>query len=289
MVTAAKIVGALVLMYGALIVWMYMSQRKMLYFPREELVATPSEAGLAYEDVNLTNRLGTSIHGWWLPHDKPRFTLLFCHGNGGNISHRLESLKIFHRLGLSILIYDYSGYGQSDGEPGEKATRADARAAWDWLVQERGIEPETIVLFGRSLGGGVAAELAARLTEENIEPAGIILESTFTSVPDMGALLYPWLPVRQLARFQYDSVTELRNVDLAALFLHSPDDEIVPFDVGKRLHDTYGGPKIFVELEGDHDSGFLVIGSLYPETLDIYLDWLERTAPDAPPTGRLLQ
>ena len=114
-----------------------------------------SRRRLAFEDVRLTNGLGTPIHAWWLPHDRPRFTLLFSHGNGGNMAHRLESLRIFHDLGLSVLIYDYSGYGQSQGVPGEKATHADARAAWDWLVHERDIDPGSIILFGRSLGGGV--------------------------------------------------------------------------------------------------------------------------------------
>lgn len=274
--TAIKVVGALALVYGALTAWVFLSQRKLLYFPKRELVATPVEAGLAYEDVHLTNELGTTIHGWWLPCDNARFTLLFSHGNGGNISHRLESLRIFHDLGLSVLIYDYSGYGQSLGEVSEEATRADARAAWHWLVDERDIGPHTILLFGRSLGGAVAARLAGELNADNVQPAGMILESTFTSIPDMGAHVYPWLPVRQLARFEYNSRSELADVRSPALFLHSRDDDVVPYDIGYNLYDNYHGPKSFLELLGDHNAGFLFTGEVYVEGLDRFLTQLER-------------
>ena len=274
--TAATIAGALALLYGSMVAWVFISQPRMLYCPRKELVGTPAEAGLAYEDVYLTNALGTPIHAWWLPHDRPRFTLLFSHGNGGNLSHRLESLRIFHDLGLSVLIYDYSGYGRSQGEPGEEATRADARAAWEWLVNERLMAPGSIILFGRSLGGGVAADLAGHLCEHNTAPAGLILESTFTSVPDMGAHLYPWLPVRRLARFHYNSENALRTVTLPALFLHSRADDIVPFALGKQLHDSYTGPKSFLELLGDHNAGFLFTGQVYVDGLNGFLSRLER-------------
>lgn len=274
--TVMKIVGVIALLYMAMVAWVFFSQRKLLYYPKRDLVATPNEAGLAYEDVRLTNELGTTIHAWWLPHDEARFTLLFSHGNGGNVSHRLESLRIFHSLGLSVLLYDYSGYGLSEGEPGEVATRADARAAWDWLVTEQNISPDTVILFGRSLGGAVTAELAARLIEENVVPAGLILESTFTSVPDMGAYIYPWLPVRQLASFQYDSEDALRSVRLPALFLHSKDDEIVPYALGRRLHEGYQGPKSFLELLGDHNSGYLFTGQVYTDGLGRFLSGLQR-------------
>jgi pimeloyl-ACP methyl ester carboxylesterase len=272
--TAVKIVGLLALCYATVVAWVYFSQRKLLFIPRAELTATPRQIGLAHEDIRLTNRLGTSIHGWWLPCDAPRFTLLFSHGNGGNLSHRLESLRIVHDLALSVLIYDYSGYGQSRGEPGEEATRADAQAAWDWLVREQGIDPRTIVLFGRSLGGAVSARLARDLATRGTSPAGLILESTFTSVPDMGAYIYPWLPVRLLSRYRYDSTTELSGLHLPALFLHSPDDDVVPYALGRKLHDEYRGPKTFLELQGDHNSGFLVTGQGYPDGLSQFLDGL---------------
>ena len=273
--TALKIIALLGLCYAAVAARIYFSQHKMLYFPKREVSATPADIDLAFDDVWLTNRLGTRVHGWWLPHDTPRFTVLFSHGNGGNLSHRLDTLRIFHELGLSVLAYDYSGYGQSDGKPDEDATGADARAAWDWLIEEHKAAPGTIVLFGRSLGGAVTAELANELAASGTLPAGIIMESTFTSVPDMGAYLYPWLPVRQLSRYEYDSLSALSNIHLPGLFMHSPDDDIVPYDIGRKLHAAYQGPKTFLTLSGDHNSGFLTSGEVYTLGLDRFLTSLQ--------------
>lgn len=273
--TLLKIIAIAALCYGAIVVWMFLSQRKMLFFPRDEHAATPAEIGLDHEDIWLTNKLGTRIHGWWLPHENPRFTVLFAHGNGGNISHRLETFRILHTLGLSTFIYDYTGYGLSDGEPSEQGMEADALAAWEWLVKEKGIPPEEIVLFGRSLGGAVTARLAADISTNGNSPAGIILESTFTSVPDMGAYIYPWLPVRQLARYSYDSVDALSSVNLPALFAHSQDDEIVPYSIGLRLYESYQGPKTFFELSNDHNSGYLAMEQEYPDGLNQFLRKLE--------------
>lgn len=256
--------------------WVYVSQRRLVYAPSRTMAATPADIGLPFEDVWLTNRLGTRIHAWWLPHERARFTLLFCHGNGGNISHRLESFRVFHSLGLSVLIYDYSGYGRSEGRPDEVGTRADTRAAWDWLVHEKGLPANTIVLFGRSLGGAVAAGLAGELEGEGISPAGLIAESTFSSAPDMGASIYPWLPVRQLAKYRYDARANLVEVRLPALFAHSPDDDVVPYALGRRLYESYQGPKSFLALSGGHNGGYLQMGQAYAEGLDAYLTRLEQ-------------
>lgn len=272
--TMAKLLLGAGAAYALLAAWIYFSQRGMVYCPRRELVATPADAGLAYEDVRLVNRLGTEIHGWWLEREGARLTLLFCHGNGGNVSHRLESLRIFHDLGLSVLIFDYSGYGQSGGEPSEEGTYADARAGWDRLM-DGGVRPGSVVLFGRSLGGGVAARLARELADEGVAPAGIILESTFSSAVDMGAYLYPWLPVRRLSRYRYDSATALAGLDLPGLFLHGPDDDVVPYALGSRLFEGYGGPKTFFELSGDHNKGFLETGAPYRDALARFLSSLD--------------
>ncbi|MUM76561.1 alpha/beta fold hydrolase [Pseudodesulfovibrio sp. F-1] len=268
-----KIASVLAIAYLCLAAWVYLTQRRLLYFPIRSVVATPSDAGLAFEDVWLVNGLGTELHGWWLPHPQARFTLLFCHGNGGNVSHRLESLRIFHGLGLSVLLFDYSGYGRSGGQPSETATRADARAAWDWLL-ERGIQPGEILLFGRSLGGAVAAGLAAEVVPEGAVPAGLVLESTFTSVPDMGARLYPWLPVRLLARDRYDAAAAIAGLGMPILFIHAPDDEIVPYALGRALFDAYQGPKSFLALRGGHNDGFLLAGRHYVDGLARFLEGL---------------
>ncbi len=254
----------------------FFSQKGMVYYPVRELAAVPSDIGLEYEDVEFRNVLGHRLHGWWLPHPEARFTLLFCHGNGGNISHRLESFRIFHSLGLNIFIFDYSGYGRSSGTPSEEATREDARAAWKWLHKEREIAPEQVVVFGRSLGGGVGAKLARDMYENGQAPAGLVLESTFTSLVDMGRRLYPWLPVKALARFRYESDRHLHPLRIPALFIHSPQDDIVPYELGRRLYEGYGGPKEFLEISGNHNSGFETSGAVYVDGLDNYLASLVR-------------
>jgi len=274
--TTFKFIGAAALCYALIATWVYFNQRSMLYAPRRDLVATPAGIGLAYEELWLTTSLGTRINAWWIPHPEARFTVLFCHGNGGNISHRLETIRICHELGLSVMIHDYSGYGQSDGEPSEEGTRADTRTAWDWLIHEKDIAPDSVILFGRSLGGAVAADLAGQLATKNIHPAGCILESTFTSVPDMGAYIYPWLPVRQLASYQYNSGQALQNVRVPALFAHSQDDDIVPYALGVELHSGYTGPKSFLEMRGDHNTGYIEMGEEYPVALNQFLRELEQ-------------
>lgn len=272
--TIAKFFFAGVVCYLMVAVWLFFSQKRLLFFPRTEHVASPNDIGLEYEDVNLTNRLGTKIHGWWLPNENGRLVILFAHGNGGNVSHRLETFRILHDMGHSTFMYDYSGYGQSQGEPSEQGMYADARAAWDWLVEERHIPSQQIILFGRSLGGAVTARLANELKQEGVRPAGIVLESTFSSVPDMGAYMYPWLPVRQLASYSFNSVEAMSEIDLPALFAHSEEDEVVPYAIGRRLYESYSGSKSFMPLIGDHNTGYLTMDAAYPEGLSRFLDGL---------------
>jgi hypothetical protein len=193
-------------------------------------------------------------------------TLLFFHGNAGNISHRLDSIRIFADLGLDVFIFDYRGYGLSEGSPSEPGTYRDATAAWRWLTGERGLAPGQILLFGRSLGAAVALELATR-----VEPAGVILESAFTSVPDLGAAIYPWLPVRLLSRYRYDNLGRIASVRAPLLVVHSRGDEIVPFRQGQALFAAASEPKRFLELQGGHNDGFLASGVGYRRGLAEFL------------------
>jgi uncharacterized protein len=241
-------------------------QSRLIFFPTREIEATPAEAGLAYEDVWLTTDDGVRLHGWWVPAPRARGTVLFFHGNAGNISHRIGSVATFHRLGYNTLIFDYRGYGHSDGQPSEAGTYRDADAAWQHLVAERAIAPREIVLFGRSLGGAVAAALAERQT-----PAAVILESTFASVPALGAELYPFLPVRWLARIRYDTLARMPGITAPVLVVHSPDDDIIPFHHGRRLWEAAREPKEFLEISGTHNAGFVTHGRRYEEGLARFL------------------
>ena len=245
---------------------LYLDQARLLYFPTRTLATDPGAIGLAFEEVRLATGDGETLHGWYLPHPAPRGALLFLHGNAGNIGHRLDSLAIFHRLGLATLIFDYRGYGLSSGSPGERGTYLDAEAAWRHLAEQRGFAPGRIVLFGRSLGGAIAARTAA-----GHGPAGLIVESTMTSVPDLAAELYPWLPARALARFDYPALADVARYAGPVLVAHSRDDEIVPFHHAERLLAATGQRGRLLELRGGHNDGFLVSGRGYVDGFDAFL------------------
>ncbi|MCP4378426.1 MAG: alpha/beta fold hydrolase, partial [bacterium] len=170
---------------------LFLFQGSLVYRPTRQLINTPDQMGMQYENVSLQTSDGVKVHGWFIPCETEKGTVLMFHGNGGNISHRLETIAIFRRMGYNVMIIDYRGYGQSEGSPSEQGTYRDAEAAWTYLTRKRKIDASKIVLFGRSLGGAVAAWLAVEK-----HSAGVILESTFTSVPDRGAELYKYLPVR---------------------------------------------------------------------------------------------
>lgn len=272
-------VVALALAASGLWIGMRWFENLNLYFPARDLFATPRVLGLAFEDVELVPERGVVVHGWWVPANAPADrkgkhapTVLFCHGNAGNISSRLDKIQILHRLGVNILMFDYRGYGVSTGRPSEQGLYADAEAAYRHVTIDRKVPPERVVLHGESLGGAVAAELATRA------PAGgLILESCFTSVVDMGKRVFPFLPVRLMVSQHYDTVSRLPQLTLPVLVMHSPQDDIVPYAMGVRLHEGLPGPKMFAPLRGDHNEGFLDSGESYPaaiaEFLKRFLGW----------------
>jgi len=258
----------LVMLVGvaALNVLMYVQQPRMLFFPWPRLMATPADWGMAYEDVRLTADDGVALHGWYIPHEGAQRAVLFFHGNAGNISHRRESVEVFHRLGLDVLIFDYRGYGQSQGEPSEQGLYRDAHAAWRYLTGSRGIDPADIVIFGRSLGGAVAARLASE-----VAPDAVILESTFTSARDMARRVFPLLSRLVMLRYDFDSKDAVGRIGAPVLVLHSPDDEIIPYELGRDLYEAVPGPKRFVPLRGDHNNGFSHSRPDYDMTLRDFL------------------
>lgn len=222
-------------------------QPRLVYYPEygRSITETPDDLGLPYETVELATDDGEILHGWFVPAPDAAGTVLFFHGNAGNISHRMGYLLMFYRLGYNTFIIDYRGYGQSSGVPSESGTYRDAQAAWRYLTEKKGIVPSNVVLFGESLGAAVAAWLAARE-----KPALLVLASAFTSVPDMGAKLYPFLPIRLLSRFEYNTLEYLRSVNCPVFIAHSPQDEIVPFEQGRALYEAAPDPKQFLELQG---------------------------------------
>ncbi len=256
------VAGAYILLTGLLFVF----QSRYVYFPERILLADPRSVGLDFESVWFETEDGVRLSGWFIPVENARGVVLFCHGNAGNISHRLESIQIFHRLGLSVFIFDYRGYGQSEGKPTEQGTYADAEAAWRYLVEERRINPNEIIVFGRSLGGAVASRLAQSQT-----PSALIVESAFTSLPDIAATIYPYLPVRLLLRFKYNTVEYITKVDRPVLVVHSRDDKIMSFSHGQRLFEVAREPKRFLEITGTHNQGFIMSGERYEEGLNMFI------------------
>ncbi len=263
---AQSLIFILVSVWVLLSLLLYIFQPKFVYFPYSSLQATPRDIGLPYAEVYLTTSDDLKIHGWYVPHENPRATLLFLHGNGGNISHRLEKLWIYNQLELSVFIIDYRGYGLSEGSPSEQGTYLDAEAAWVYLTQEQQIPATDIIIYGESLGGAVASWLASR-----VEAGALIVESVFTSIRDMGKHYYPYLPVTLIARIKYPVIEHIKEVQCPVLIIHSPADDIVPFNMGKAVYEAANQPKDFLEIIGDHNGGFLQSGQLYIDGLDRFI------------------
>ncbi len=249
---------------------LYLFQSNYIYQPYKSLTSTPADVNLDYTEVNLQTSDGLALHGWWLPHNDAKYALLFLHGNAGNISHRLHSLKVFHQLGLSVFIIDYRGYGNSEGKPDEKGTYLDADAAWQYLINELQVDQNKIIIFGRSLGGAVATWLAERYSA-----AAVILESTFTSVADMGQHYYPYLPIKYINYIKYDTLNRVEHIKSPLLIIHSREDEIVPFKFAEALYSKAKQPKQLLEISGDHNYGYQESGGVYSRGLQFFIQSLE--------------
>ncbi len=250
-------------------------QRKMVYDPDPVVRHDPSQLDLAFEPLTLETADRHRIAAWFIPAPSRRGTVIYSHGNGGNVGTRLPMIEALIGLGLDVLIYDYHGYGSSEGKPGEKRTYRAARAAWDWATKTRGIPSEEIVIWGRSLGGAVSLWLA---TEPDVEPGAVVLESTYASLVDVAKHLYPKLPVRAFLIHRYESSDRVPRLRAPLLYAHSPDDEIVPYAIGRQLYDAAPHPKRFVEMRGEHVPTRLTAPE-YRTEVDAFLD--EVLGPDA--------
>jgi len=264
-----RILLAIAAVYLLVVGLAWVFQAKLLYqpgVPTRAVESTPSAIGADYESLTLETSDGFSLHGWLVTRPSPRATALFMHGNAGNISHRLDSIAQLLELGLNVLIIDYRGYGRSEGTPSETGTALDARAAWQYLTLERDIPSDEIVVFGRSLGAAVAAELA-----QAYRPGAVILESPFKSIPAIAQDVYPFLPARWLSRIEYPTVRHVREIEAPLLVIHSRDDEIIPFGHGRAVFEAARAPKRFLEIEGGHNTGFMDSRERYIRGIDAFL------------------
>lgn len=256
------LLAVMVVCYLLVVLWMSLGQSRRLFKPLREIIDTPDAHGYDYEDVTFASSDGVTLHGWYVPHRDATHCVLFFHGNTRNISHCIHTIDLFQELGFSTLLFDYRGYGRSSGTPDEQGIYDDAAAAWRYLVETRGMRPDRIVLHGRSLGAAIASWLAAHQA-----PAALVIESTFTSLPDVAAELYPMLPARLLARHKFPVREHLQRVQCPLLVVHGMEDELIPYRHGRALFDLAPEPREFLDIEGRHFDGYLASGRHYYEGL----------------------
>ena len=265
----AALVLTAIVVAGALLRYTHVVDRSFIYFPSREIEATPGDAGLDFEDVRFRSSDGIALHGWFVP-GAGEATIVWFHGNGGNISHRVGNIReLVARLGANVFIFDYRGYGRSDGSPDEEGTYLDAEAAIAHVRSRDDVDPDKIIYFGRSLGCAVAAEMAIKHP-----PRALICESGFTSVKAMTKSVYPFLPGLQLlVTTKYDTLSKIVRVDAPVMVLHGDRDEIVPFSMSRELFDAAKRPKRFYTIAGaGHNDTYHVGGPPYFEALRQFVD-----------------
>jgi fermentation-respiration switch protein FrsA (DUF1100 family) len=247
-------------------------EKRFIYFPTRDHEVTPSALGLPHEDAWLVAEDGVRLHGWYLPVPDARWVTLVSHGNAGNISHRLDrALLLQGRLRSSVFLYDYRGYGASEGSPDEAGTYRDARAAYRWLVEQKHVRPDELVLFGESLGSAVALELALERPA-----AALVLEAPFTSVPDVARRTI-FAPLAPFVRTRYESLARIPRLETPVLVMQGDRDEVIPPALGRRLFDAAPGPKRYYAIPGaGHNDTYLVGGAAYWKTLSDFLDGVRR-------------
>ncbi|BAU42490.1 alpha/beta hydrolase [Leptolyngbya sp. O-77] len=271
------LVAAAAAVYGAIALWVASRQQQMIFFPSPTITQTPADFGAAYEDVWLSVQQGDRaerIHGWWIPvppGQPQRGVMLYLHGNGLNIGANADYAVRWQRLGLSVFLFDYRGYGQSEGAfPSEAAVYQDADAAWRYLTEERGIAPEEILIYGHSLGGAIAIDLGVRQPRA----AGLIVESSFTSIRDMAYRTTPFgfLPIDLILTQRFDSIGKVPHLQVPVLYAHGAQDAQVPADMSEALYAATRSPKmLWISPTGGHAIGD-VDGDGYGQAIREFLD-----------------
>jgi fermentation-respiration switch protein FrsA (DUF1100 family) len=243
-----------------LLTWVRVQEKRALFFPSLDLHTTPGDLGFAYEDVNFSSS-GHKLNGWFLPGPDPH-VVLWLHGNAGNIADRVHQAAAMNReLSVSSFLIDYRGYGKSEGRPTEDALYEDAGAAFQWLTENRGVEPSSIILYGHSLGSAVAVDLALG---KGKEAGGLVMESPFTNARDMARMIYSGLPVDLLMSLKLDNTGRIGGVSMPVLVVHGVADTTIPFAMGKKVFDAAPEPKAFLPvIGGDHSDCYMVGGETY--------------------------
>jgi fermentation-respiration switch protein FrsA (DUF1100 family) len=237
-------------------------EQKSLYHPYKEIPGTPRNLGIDYEDVNFKTSDGQTLNGWFIPVKSTEVTVLYCHGNAGNIYHRLHKVKFFHEMGVNFFIFDYRGYGKSTGSPSEKGLDKDAQAAYDYLASRSDVDKRKIVVYGKSLGGPVAAGLC-----NSRQACALILEGSFATVAQRAQQIYPFLPMKLLISQKYDTVFKVKNLRIPKLIAHGRQDEVIRFRHGEILFSAAAEPKQFLPFNGGHNDDVYVTSPAYKDDL----------------------
>ena len=249
-----------------LILYLKYYEKKGIYFPIRKIHLTPKEIGLEFEDVYFSSPDGIKLNGWYIPAKEARATVIFCHGNAGNICHRIDVIYLFYKLGLDVFIFDYRGYGRSQGNPSEEGLYLDAQSAYKYLIDKRNLNEESIVVYGKSIGANVAVELCSK-----VRPAALISESAFTSAAEMGKKLFPLLPIKWFITIKYDALSKIKKINAPKLIIHSEDDEIIPFQHGRRLFEIAPEPKEFYKMHGGHNDAIFLVREDFVKRIDAFL------------------
>ncbi len=255
------------ILLGAVLLMLYIKyiESRSVFFPEKEIEFFPSQVNLPFEDVVFNTLDGIRLNGWFIPQPNAPTTILFFHGNAGNIGHRLDKLLMLLATGANVFIIDYRGFGKSEGRISEKGLYLDAQAAYDYLVEVRKIPAEQIILYGESLGVAAVIDLAAK-----VKVKAIILEGGFSKGRDMAARMYPFIP-NLLFADSYNSLERIKRIGVPKLFVHSRDDEIVPFELARKLYEAGPEPKKFVEINGGHNSAFMDSKEEYMTAIDLFI------------------
>jgi fermentation-respiration switch protein FrsA (DUF1100 family) len=239
-----------------------------VFFPHTTFDETPEDLHLQYQDVYFNTKDGIRLHGWLFPNSRDYPIILFCHGNAGNISHRLENVRDLLEKKLQVFIFDYRGYGRSDGRPSERGLYRDGEAAYDHLVREGRFRPEDIILFGRSLGAAVAIDLSLKR-----DVRSLVLESAFTSTKDMAKTMLLFSLLSPLLPANYNNLKKIEHVAVPKLIIHGGRDEIVPSSMGRKLFDAAKSPKYFFPIEeAGHNDTYVVGGDTYFQAITDFVN-----------------
>lgn len=265
--TLMNIILGTILVIVSIRLYFIIIEQNGLYYPEKEIHTTPADKlKLDYEDVDIKTPDGKTLNGWFIPAKDATATVIYYHGNAGNISDRIHRVAFFYDMGFNLLIFDYRGYGKSEGWPSENGLYKDALAAYDYLAARRDVDKDKIIIYGKSLGGAVAIETATKR-----KAAALVIESAFASTERIGEDLYPYLPVKWLTLQKYDNLSKVKYISTPKLIVHGRNDDLIAFKHGEEIYDAAAPIKQFLPFDGKHNDEVYITSNAYRDELKKFL------------------